>query len=106
MKTAEALVVSTAFVLFVFVFSAPISGASASGGSWATKSPMPTARSYVGAAVANNRIYVVGGTNKLVGSALNRTEEYEPETVNLYEIIDEQENLNNQKIAQLIDSQA
>lgn len=42
---------------------------------WVSKAPMPTARTYLGAAEVNGKIYAIGGF-----SDLNNTEEYDPIT--------------------------
>lgn len=44
---------------------------------WRTRAAMPTPRLEAGAAVVNNKVYVVGGFS---GSALTTTEEYDPAT--------------------------
>jgi len=43
---------------------------------WATKAPMPTARTDFGAAVVNSKIYAIGGNS----AALPTVEEYDPST--------------------------
>jgi N-acetylneuraminic acid mutarotase len=45
--------------------------------SWATMEPMPTARSGLGVAVVDGKIYVIGGQN---GTALSTNEMYDPIT--------------------------
>ncbi len=51
------------------------SGANAGDNTWVSKAPMPTARTLLGTAEANGKIYAVGGF-----SDLNVTEEYDPIT--------------------------
>ena len=46
----------------LIVLAKPVSGASAVDNSWVEKAPMPTARSGLGVAVVNDRIYAIGGT--------------------------------------------
>ena len=46
--------------------------------SWTSLAPMPTARGELGVAVANGKIYAIGGTNG--NSTLNTNEEYDPIT--------------------------
>ena len=53
-----------------------IQSAQASEDSWTTKAPMPTARTLLGAAVVNDKIYAIGG----YPNRLNVTEEYNPTT--------------------------
>jgi len=45
--------------------------------SWSTKEPMPTARSGLGVAVVDGKIYAIGGSNP---SYLGTNEMYDPET--------------------------
>ena len=45
--------------------------------SWATKTPMPTARGYLAAGVVNNKVYAIGGTS---GVDYATVEEYDPAT--------------------------
>jgi N-acetylneuraminic acid mutarotase len=45
---------------------------------WTTKAPMPTARAYVGTAVYDNKLYVLGGMNSTQG-ILNTVEVYDPQ---------------------------
>jgi N-acetylneuraminic acid mutarotase len=49
----------------------------AAGDSWVQKAPMPTARSSLGAAVVNGRIYAIGGYST---NYLSTNEEYDPAT--------------------------
>jgi N-acetylneuraminic acid mutarotase len=51
------------------------SGANAVDNTWVSKEPMPTARTFLGAAEVNGKIYAIGGF-----SDLNNTEEYDPIT--------------------------
>ena len=44
--------------------------------SWATKSPMPTARWNFAAAVVNGKVYAIGGQSGL--SVIAKVEEYNP----------------------------
>ena len=48
--------------------------------SWTTKAPMPTARSQLGVAVVNGKIYAIGGANNSASgpNVLNVNEEYDP----------------------------
>src|SRR5881396_1113150 len=55
------------------VFSA--ASASAQGGTWTTRAPMPTARSWAGAGVINDILYVVGGSYN--GNGLSTVEAYD-----------------------------
>jgi N-acetylneuraminic acid mutarotase len=81
--------------LFVLIFLVPfltvkVNTASATTpDSWTTKSPMPTARAYLGVSAVNGKIYAIGGTpSSDIGSAstgatltaeeLNTTEMYDP----------------------------
>jgi len=50
----------------------------ASGDSWTTKAPMPTARARMGATVVNNKIYIIGGENGSQPLGIN--EVYDPVT--------------------------
>ncbi|GAI75277.1 unnamed protein product, partial [marine sediment metagenome] len=45
---------------------------------WSTMSPMPTSRSQMGIAVADGKIYVIGGYAQ--GYLSNRLEVYDPQT--------------------------
>lgn len=53
-------------------------GNAASGlsGNWASKNPMPTARTGLGLALSNGKLYAIGGKNQT--SNLGTVEEYEP----------------------------
>jgi len=59
-----------------YVYSGSVLIASSPDG-WTTKASVPTARSEGTAAVANNKIYLIGGDN---GSYLPNNEEYDPVT--------------------------
>jgi hypothetical protein len=57
----------------------PISDATASQNSWTAKAPMPTARSQLGVAVVNGKIYAIGGINSSFG-IVGINERYDPES--------------------------
>src|SRR5512140_3270980 len=54
------------------------SAADASLGAWTMRTPMPAVRGEVAAAVANGKLYAVGGN--VAGKAVPRNEEYDPAT--------------------------
>jgi N-acetylneuraminic acid mutarotase len=72
-------------LLLVFVFltaslimaAKPVSAAAPVENSWTTKAPMHVARSSMGVAVVNGKIYAIGGT---AGNAVSTNEEYNPTT--------------------------
>ena len=51
---------------------------------WSAKSPMVTARTEMGTAIANGKIYAVGGKNYLTDGILDSIEEYNPATNTWY----------------------
>ncbi len=52
--------------------------AQVAGNTWAVRTPMPTARRFLGvAAAANGKLYAIGGYS---GNSLARAEEYDPAT--------------------------
>lgn len=71
-------------VLFLMVFPiAYLPIVHADGGSWTTKSSMPTARYEFGVAVVNGKIFAIGGTEYVGGAKdapLATVEEYDPAT--------------------------
>jgi N-acetylneuraminic acid mutarotase len=58
------------------IVAMPVSGDSMAENTWTTKAPMPTARTLLGVAVVNDKIYAIGGCTH----RLNVTEEYNPTT--------------------------
>jgi RNA polymerase sigma factor (sigma-70 family) len=52
----------------------------AEGGEWTAKSEMPTARAGACSAVVDDRIYVIGGGEAIVGKPFSAVEEYNPAT--------------------------
>jgi N-acetylneuraminic acid mutarotase len=68
------LVLAVFFSLSTFL----VPHAEAAENSWTTKADMPTSRLGPGVAVANGKIYVIGGTGG--GGYLNTNEEYDPAT--------------------------
>jgi len=69
---------STLLVIFsIFLFSSFVL---AQGGSWMTKTDMPTARCALSASVAYEKIYAIGGSPYNLGSPYNTVEEYNPTT--------------------------
>ena len=75
-KVIPFLIVTLAVSMLVPTFQFPV--ASAAQNSWTTKKPMPTARSGLGVAVVNGKIYAIGGLNNDTQLAVN--EEYNPVT--------------------------
>jgi N-acetylneuraminic acid mutarotase len=75
MRKSLALLLIALFFVSGVVILTPVSGAIAVTDTWVSKEPMPTARTSLGAAEVNGRIYAIGGF-----SDLNNTEEYDPIT--------------------------
>lgn len=75
MGKSIALLLVALFLVSGVVTGNPVSGAIAVMDTWVSKEPMPTARTFLGAAEINGKIYAVGGF-----SDLNNTEEYDPIT--------------------------
>jgi len=63
-------------------YTPPVFSGYSSGGSWAAKTVMTTARSRAASAVVNGKVYVIGGESTS-GTALTTVEEYDP-TTNLW----------------------
>lgn len=76
-NVALLLVLLFSVVSSLFIIPFAFSSTQAVEDSWTFKTPMPTARSDFGLAVANGKIYAIGGYN---GSYLNVNEMYDPET--------------------------
>ena len=74
-RNIQALVVLLGFSFFLSAVSIPL--VSAVEDFWETMEPMPTARSGLGVAVVDGKIYAIGGYN---GSRLDINEMYDPET--------------------------
>jgi len=74
-KNTLALVVLLAVSLSLLAILVPVTRAAED--SWMTLEPMPTARSGLGVAVVDGKIYAIGGTN---GSLLGTNEMYDPVT--------------------------
>src|SRR6266446_4755916 len=66
-------------MLLGFTTAAFTGQALAQGGTWMTKTPMPTARNSVGAASINGIVYAVGGQEGFCGP-LSTVEAYDPAT--------------------------
>jgi N-acetylneuraminic acid mutarotase len=80
MRKSAALLLVLVFLSASFtILAKPISGEAASEDMWMTKAPMHVARSNLGVAVVNGKIYAIGGNG---GSAtcLGTNEEYDPAT--------------------------
>jgi hypothetical protein len=75
MTKSLALPLVALFLIFGVVILTPVSGTIATMDSWVSKEPMPTARTSLGAAEVNGKIYTIGGFTDL-----NNTEEYDPIT--------------------------
>jgi N-acetylneuraminic acid mutarotase len=74
MRKSLVLLLVALFLLSGFIIVNPVSGADAQD-TWMSKASMPTARTYLGAAEVNGKIYAIGGFTNL-----NNTEEYDPLT--------------------------
>ena len=66
-------ILTVSMVLSTFPFP---TGSGAAENEWTTKNPMPTARGGFGVAVANGKIYAIGGLNNNTNLAVNQ--EYDP----------------------------
>ena len=75
MRKSLALLLIALFFVSGVVILTPVSGATGVIDTWVSKAPMPTVRTYLGAADVNGKIYAIGGF-----SDLNNTEEYDPIT--------------------------
>ena len=75
MRKSLALLVILSCLATTLLIPDFFSGANAVDNTWVSKAPMPTARTSLGAAEANGKIYAIGGF-----SDLNNTEEYDPVT--------------------------
>lgn len=75
-KVVPFLIVTIAVSMFVSATQFPVAGADEN--SWTSLEPMPTARSGLGVAVVNGKIYAIGGLNNDAQLAVN--EEYNPVT--------------------------
>ena len=83
MKRRNALVL--VFVALIMVGIDNVNPAVASEDSWTSKAPMHVARSGLGVAVVNGKVYAIGGstesgTNVNLGGFVGTNEEYDPET--------------------------
>ncbi len=65
------------FILFTFIFSLSLF---AQGTTWTTKTDMPLARESFAISVANDKIYVIGGSSETCSSELATVQEYDPQT--------------------------
>ncbi len=74
-KSLALLLVALSLSSLYLVSSKPVYGAVVHEGTWVSKSPMPTARTALGIAEVNGKIYAIGGYPDL-----NATEEYDPTT--------------------------
>jgi hypothetical protein len=77
MRKSLALLLIAMFSLLIVAIGNPVSEADTIMDTWVSKAPMPTARTFLGAAEVNGKIYAIGGF-----SDLNNTEEYDPLTDN------------------------
>jgi N-acetylneuraminic acid mutarotase len=77
MRKSLTLLLVALFLISGVVIGNPVPGADAVTDTWVSKEPMPTARTFLGAAEVNGKIYAIGGF-----SDLNNTEEYDPLTDN------------------------
>lgn len=75
MRKSLALLLIALFLISSVVIGNTVSGAIPDMDTWVSKESMPTARTYLGAAEVNGKIYAIGGF-----SDLNNTEEYDPIT--------------------------
>ncbi len=75
MRKSHALLLVALFLISGVVVLTPVYGADGDIGTWVSKEPMPTARTSLGAAEVNGKIYAIGGFTDL-----NNTEEYDPIT--------------------------
>ena len=73
MSKSLALLVILSCLATIMIIPDFLSGANAIDNTWVSKAPMPTARTLLGAAEVNGKIYAIGGF-----SDLNNTEEYDP----------------------------
>jgi N-acetylneuraminic acid mutarotase len=74
-KLTHAIIAILAVSMVLATFPFP-SGSGASENEWVTKKPMPNARGGFGVAVANGKIYAIGGLNNDTNLAVNQ--EYDP----------------------------
>jgi N-acetylneuraminic acid mutarotase len=74
-KLTHAVIAILAVSMVLSTFPFP-TGSGASENEWTTKNPMPTARGGFGVAVANGKIYAIGGLNNNTNLAVNQ--EYDP----------------------------
>jgi len=93
-KTETTITLLLALSLILLTFNVPLVNATED--SWATKAPMQQARSGLGVAAVNGKIYAIGGSNasgfapsipgsavlgnRDIGGHLGTNEEYDPET--------------------------
>ncbi|MDI9578457.1 MAG: kelch repeat-containing protein [Thermoproteota archaeon] len=75
MRKSFTLLLIALFLISGVVIGNTVSGAIPDMDTWVSKEPMPTARTYLGAAEVNGKIYAIGGFTDL-----NNTEEYDPTT--------------------------
>ena len=84
MKRAVVLVVALLVSAFSGVFTMKHTAVASTGqteNTWETLQPMPTARSWLGVAVVNGKIYAIGGRGEgQAGAELNVNEMYDPAT--------------------------
>jgi N-acetylneuraminic acid mutarotase len=88
-KTLALVIVLVFLTASCIIVVLPVSGATADENTWVSKAPMHEARSGIGAATVNGKIYVIGGTNAnmaslvgglnrgLVGGFLSLNEQYD-----------------------------
>ena len=74
-KLTHAVIAVLIVMMLQYTFLVP-SGSGASENQWTTKKPMPTPRGGFGVAVANGKIYAIGGLNPDTNLAVNQ--EYDP----------------------------
>jgi N-acetylneuraminic acid mutarotase len=85
-KTVAAITLILVFLAATFLAVAkPVSGAATSENTWVTRAPMHVARSGLGVAVVNGKIYAIGGSSRTgappyTGGFVGTNEEYDPET--------------------------
>ena len=77
---AKPLAIAIVLLSFLALLMVPINSCAASEDSWATKAPMNQARSGLGVAVVNGKIYAIGGYNRLNSGIVGTNEEYDPAT--------------------------
>jgi hypothetical protein len=66
MNKAVSLLLALVLLATIIVVTKPASSAELEDNYWTAKSPMPTARYGLGAAVVDGRIYAIGGSNQVL----------------------------------------